>query len=128
VRNVADEPEPVTGADHLGAECGEPLMRDGAPLEIADVVGRIVHELHVPDAALMRFFEPLELRLEEVEPLSISHDCRLSFSMGRLEISRGKRTSQAMIGDHLADPCQPIEMIFVKRARFRCTQCGEHTG
>ena len=45
MRDVADETEPVTGADHFGAECGEPLMRDGAGLEVANVVGGVVHEL-----------------------------------------------------------------------------------
>ena len=42
VRDVADETKPVTGADHLGAERGEPLVRYGAGLEIANVTGRVV--------------------------------------------------------------------------------------
>ena len=69
VRDVADEAQPVAGTDHLGAEGGEPLVRDRAGLEIADVVWRVVHELQVPDAALMRFLEPLELGFEKVETL-----------------------------------------------------------
>jgi hypothetical protein len=50
VRDVADEAELMTSADHLGTKFGEPAMRDGASLEVADVVGRVVHALHVSDA------------------------------------------------------------------------------
>jgi hypothetical protein len=52
VRDVADETQPVTRADHLGAERGESLVNDGAGLEIADIVRRVVHELEMPDAAV----------------------------------------------------------------------------
>ena len=41
-------------------------MRDDASLEVADVVGRVVNELNVPDAMLMRLLEPLEFSIEEV--------------------------------------------------------------
>jgi hypothetical protein len=34
-------------------------MGDAAGLEIADVVRRVVHQLQVPDAALMRFLKSL---------------------------------------------------------------------
>jgi hypothetical protein len=33
-------------------------MHDGAGLEIANVVKRVVHELLLPDAAFMRFLKP----------------------------------------------------------------------
>ena len=45
VRDVADKPQSVTRADHLGAECAEPLVRDDAGLKIADVVWCVVHAL-----------------------------------------------------------------------------------
>lgn len=45
-------------------------MGDGAGLEVADVVGCVVHELQVPDAAPMRFLQPLEFAVEEVEPFT----------------------------------------------------------
>jgi hypothetical protein len=66
VRDVADEAEAVTGADHLGAKFGEALMGNGTRLEITDVVWRVMHELHMPDAPPMRFLEPFELAVEKV--------------------------------------------------------------
>src|SRR6202043_4034485 len=104
VPDMADEPEPVTGADHLGAERGQPLMSDSAYLEVTDVIGCVVHELDVPDAALMRFLKPLKLHLEEIEPLHVAHNRRLPRPMGRLQIRRGESAAQTMIGNHLVDP------------------------
>ena len=52
--DVANKAEPVARADHLGAEFSQPMMGDGAGLEISDGVGRVVHELHVPDAPSKR--------------------------------------------------------------------------
>ena len=86
VRDVADKAEPVTGADHLGAEFGEALMRDRAGLEIADVVRRVMHELQMPHAALMRFLQPFELAVEKVEALDIGDDRRLARLVRRFEI------------------------------------------
>jgi hypothetical protein len=48
VRNIADKAEPMAGPDHLGAEVGEAIMCNGARLEIADIVRRIMDELQVP--------------------------------------------------------------------------------
>src|SRR5258705_13039587 len=96
--DVADKAEPMTGTDHLGAERGETPMGYGAGLEVADVVGRVVHELQMPDAALMRFLQPLELAVEKVEPFHIGDDRGLPGFMGRLEIGRGKGAAQAVIG------------------------------
>src|SRR5215471_7496165 len=78
VRDIADKAEPIAGADHLGAELGETLMRDCAGLEIADVVWRVMHELRMPDAPPMRLLEAFEFPLEKIEPLHISDDRRLS--------------------------------------------------
>src|SRR6516165_5094863 len=44
VGDIADEAEPIAGADHFGPEFSQPIMGDGARLEIADVVGRVMHE------------------------------------------------------------------------------------
>ena len=59
-------------------------MRDDASLEVANVVGRVVHELNVPDAALMRLLEPLKLSLKKVEPFHVTHDRGLTRRMGGL--------------------------------------------
>ena len=63
MRYVADEPDPMTGLDHLGTEWGEPLVRNAPRLKVSNVVGRVVHELDMPDAALMSLLEPLKLLL-----------------------------------------------------------------
>src|SRR4029077_18234962 len=47
------------------------LMSDCAGLEVADVVRRVMHQLHMPDATLMSLLQPFELLLEKVEPLHI---------------------------------------------------------
>src|SRR5258708_12470137 len=77
MRDIADEAEPVAGTDHFGAERGETPMGYGAGLEVADVVGRVVHELQMPNAALMRFLQPLELAVEKVDPFPIPPHPRL---------------------------------------------------
>ena len=121
---IAYEAQTVTRADHFGPERGEPLVHDGAGLEVADVVGRVVHELDVPDAALMRFLEPFELHLEKVEPFHVGDDRGLTRLMGRFEIGGGKRAAQAMFGDHLIHPCEALEMVPIELARLG----GAHRG
>src|SRR5450759_1060771 len=66
-------------------------MGDDAGLEVANIVRRVVHELDVPDAALMRLFEPLQLSLEEIEPFNVAHDRGLPRRMRSLQIGGGKR-------------------------------------
>ena len=110
----------MTGADHLGAELGQTLMRDGAGLEIADIVRRVVHELHVPYAALMRFFEPFEFAVEKIEPLDIGDDRRFARSVRRVEIGRAQRPAHAVLGDQLVHPRQPVEMVAVQFSGCRC--------
>ena len=44
-------------------------------------VRRVVQQLNVPDAALMRLLEPFELALKEVEPFHVTHDRGLPRSM-----------------------------------------------
>ena len=70
-------------------------MHDGAGLEIANVVRRVMHELQVPDAALMRFLKSFEFGLQKVEPFHVSDDRGLSRFVGGFEIGRGKRAAQA---------------------------------
>jgi hypothetical protein len=61
-------------------------MSDRTGLEIADVVARVVHQLHMPDAALMSVLQPFEFQLQEVEPLHIGDDRRLSRFVRGFEI------------------------------------------
>jgi hypothetical protein len=84
--DVAYDTESVTCLDCFGAEWGEPLVRHRAGLKVADVVRRVVHELRVPDATLVRLLEPFELRLGEVEPFDVHHDGRLPRSVRRFKI------------------------------------------
>jgi hypothetical protein len=62
------------------------MMGDDAGLEVADVVGGIVHELDVPDAALMRLFQSLEFSFKKIQSFDVAHDRRLSGRMRRFEI------------------------------------------
>src|SRR5215469_12624048 len=91
MRDVADEAEPVTGTDRLGAERGEPVMRYRAGLKVADVVRRVMHELDVPHAALVRLLQPFELHLEKIEPFYIGYDGGLAGGMRGLEVGGSER-------------------------------------
>jgi hypothetical protein len=104
------------------------MVRNGPRLKVPNVVGRVVHELDMPDAALMSLLEPLKLLLQKIEPFHITHDRGLSGAVRRLEISRGKRSAQAVRGDHLVHPMEPLEMVFVESARFRRPSGGEDAG
>src|SRR5436305_849198 len=84
VRDIADHSELVTSPDRLCTEGGKPVMGNRAGLKVSDVVWRIVYELSMPDSPLVRFLKPLELRLEEIEPLYIRNNGRLSGGMRRL--------------------------------------------
>ena len=102
-------------------------MRNDAGLKIADVVGSVMDELNVSHAALMRLLEPLQLLLEEVEPLYVTHDGRLPCFMCGFEIGRRKCATQAMIGDHLIHPVEASKMVLVQLTRFRHAQRAETT-
>src|SRR6266481_9221280 len=82
----------------------------------------------MPDAALMRLLEPLELSLEEVEPFHVAHDRRLPRCMCGLEIGCRKRATQAMVGDHLVHPIEASKMVFVELSRLRRAQRAEDSG
>ena len=103
-------------------------MRHHAGLKVADVVGRVVHELNVPDAALMRLLEPLELALKEVEPFNVTHDRGLPRCMRGLQIGRRKRAAKAVVGDHLIRPVEAPKMVLVEQSRLRRAQSAEDPG
>ena len=63
---VADKSEPMAGADHLRAKRSEPVMGNGAGLEIPNVVGSVVHKLDVPDATLVHFLKPFQFPLKKI--------------------------------------------------------------
>src|SRR6266403_5865857 len=100
-------------------------MRDDAGLEVAEVVGRVMHELNVPDAARMRLFEPLELALEEVEPLDVADDRGLARFVRSLEIGGVERATQAVVRDQLVHPIETPEVVLVELARLGRAQRGE---
>jgi hypothetical protein len=93
---VANEPESMTGLDHLGTEWGESPVCNGPRLKVSNVVGRVVHKLDMPDAPLMSLLEPLKLLLQKIEPFHITHNRGLSGAMRRLEIGCGKCSAQAV--------------------------------
>src|SRR5215468_289038 len=98
-------------------------MRDCAGLEIADVVWRVMHELRMPDAPPMRLLEAFEFPLEKIEPLHISDDRRLSRLVRRFEIGSIQPTAHATIGDQLIHPGEAVEVIPVKLAGRRHSNC-----
>src|SRR5439155_23128700 len=104
MREIADKANPVTGADHLGTELGEPFMRDRAGLEVANVVGRIVYELNMADAALVRLLQSLEFHFQKVEPLYIGKDCRLARLVRSRKILGSKGAAQPVLCDHIVQP------------------------
>jgi hypothetical protein len=103
VCDIADKAEPITGADYFGAEFRQ-TVGDRAGLEVADIVRRVVHELHMPDAPLMCLLQPFQLPVEEIETLHIGDDRRLSRLVRRFEIGGIQCAAHAMTGDQLVHP------------------------
>jgi hypothetical protein len=116
--DIAYHAEPVTGLDHLGAKRCQSVVRQRAGLEIADVVRRIVHQLCVPHAALVRLFQPFELPLEEIEPLDVHDDGWLPHRMRRLEIGSREGAAQPMVRHYLVRPGEALEMMAIELARL----------
>jgi hypothetical protein len=125
VRDIADKAKPVTGANHFGSEFGETLVGDCTGLEITDVVERVVYKLHMPDAPLMCFLQPFQLPVEEIEPLHIGDDRRLSRLVRRFEIGGIQSAAHAMIGDQFVQPGEAFEVVTVKLVRCRRSHHGE---
>ena len=108
MRDIADKAQPVTGANYFGAEFSQAVMGDDPSLEIADVVGRVVHELQVTQPAPMRFLEPFELALEEVEAFRVRDDRRIARLVRGFKIGRGEGAANAVMGDQLVDPRETL--------------------
>ena len=125
MRDVADKAEPITGSDHFGSEFGETLMGDCTGLEITDFAERVVYKLYMPDAPLMCFLQPLQLPVEEIEPLHIGDDRRLSRLVRRFEIGGIQRAAHAMIDDQFVHPGEAVEVVTVKLVRCRRSNFGE---
>jgi len=87
-----------------------------------------VHELRVPDAALVRLLEPFELRLEEVEPFDVHYNGRLPAGMRRFEIGSRERAAQPMVRHHLIYPGEALEMVLIEQARLWRTLRDEDAG
>src|SRR5947207_14707056 len=112
--DIADKAEPMAGPNHLGAEFGEPVMHDGAGLEIANFIRRVMDELQVPQTALVRFLQPLKLAIEEIKPFHISYNRRLPRFVRRLQIGCAQRAAHAMMSNELIHPGEPAEMMMVE--------------
>ena len=125
MRDVADKAEPITGSDHFGSEFGETLMGDGTRLEIADVVWRVMHKLHMPDAPPMRLLEAFEFSLEKIEPLDVGDDRRLSCPVCGFQIGGIQRAAHAVTGDQLVHPGEAVEVVAVKLTWCRRSNFGE---
>ena len=114
MRDVADKAEPITGADHFGAEFGETLMGDDTRLKVTDVIWCVMHELHMPDAPPMRLFQPFEFPLQKIETLDIGDDRRFARPVRRFEIRGIQRAAHIVTGDQLVHPGEAIEVVPIK--------------
>src|SRR5205814_10690869 len=97
MRDIADKAKPMAGSDHLGAEFGQPVMRDGAGLKIADIVGGVMDELQVSQTALVCFLQPLQLAIEKIEPFDIRNYRWLARSVRLLQIGCAKGPAHATV-------------------------------
>jgi hypothetical protein len=75
----------------------------------------------------MRLLEPFEFPLEKVEPLHIGDNRRLSRFVRRFEIGGIQREAHAMTGDQFVHPGEVVEVVPIKRARFRRADCAKMT-
>ena len=108
MRHVADESESMACANYLRPKWGKPVMSNGAGLEIADVVGRVVHKLDMPDPTPMRFLKPFQLPLKKIQPFNVSHEGRVARGMCGLQIRCRKRAAQPMVSDQLIYPIKAV--------------------
>ena len=69
--------------------------------------------------------QPFQLPVEEVEPLDIGDDRRLSRLVRRFEIGGIQRAAHTMIGDQLIHPGEAVEVVPVKLARCRRSHHSE---
>jgi len=101
-------------------------MRHNPGLKVADVVRGVVHELRVPDAAVVRLLEPFQLHLKEVEPFDVHHDGRLPSAVRCLYISSSEGASEPMLRHHLVHPSQTLKMVPIKFARLGRARGGQN--
>ena len=97
-----------------------------ARLEIADVVGCVVHQLHGADPPLIGLFEALELSLEEVKAFDVHDNGRLPALVRGQRIGYREDPAYAMMGHELVDPRQPIKVHVPQEARRGGAQHGQH--
>ena len=83
-------------------------MHDGASLEIANLVRRVMHELCMPHTALVCLFEPFELHFEEVEPFDVHDYGRLPDRVCRLDIGSSESAAQPMVDNYLVHPSEAL--------------------
>jgi hypothetical protein len=57
--------------------------------------------------------EPFEFHVEEVEPLDIGDNRRLSRLVSRFEIGGAQRAAHTMMGNQLVHPGEAIEVVTV---------------
>ena len=76
----------------------------------------------------MRFFEPLELAVEKVEPFTSATIAGLTRPVCRFQINREKGATHTMVGDEFVRPGEPFEMVPVELARLRRADRCEDTG
>jgi hypothetical protein len=57
--NVADKPELMAGASYICPEIRQAMVGHRASLKIPNLVRGVMHKLDVPNAALVRLFQPL---------------------------------------------------------------------
>jgi hypothetical protein len=84
-------------------------------------------ELQVPQTALVRFLQPLQLAIEKIEPFDIPNYRWLAPSMRFLQIGCAKGSAHAMMSNQLIHPGEPVEMMTVEFARCGCAHHREGT-
>ena len=97
-----------------------------AGLEIADVVRGVVDELHGADPAPVRFLEPLELALEEVQALDVQDDRGGAGLVGRLEVGHREDAANAVLGGQRVEPVEALLVVLVEEAGLGLAQRPEH--
>ena len=100
-------------------------MGDCPGLEIADLVRRVMHELHMADTRRCASCEAFEFPFEKVEALDICDNRRLSRPVRRFEIGGIQRAAHPVTRDQLVHPGQGIEVVAVKLTRCRRSNCSE---
>ena len=66
----------------------------------------------------MRFLEPIEIRLQKIQPLHVGDDRGLCRFVGGFEIGRGESAAQAVVGDHPIHPGEALEVVPIELARL----------